>query len=136
MSYGAYTQMDAINCHKGVSVGPSYSYSSAYTPSSLYGIGNGYFESFKSKVGYHTLMLNVKIQYYQNSIVKLYAHAGAGAVISHMMPKFGDSYNKGYFAGQISPLGAEVEFYPGASVFGELGFGAQGLIQLGAKYSF
>jgi hypothetical protein len=53
-----------------------------------------------------------------------------------MMPKFGDSYNKGYFAGQISPLGAEVEFYPGASVFGELGFGAQGLIQLGAKYSF
>ena len=39
-------------------------------------------------------MLNVKIQYYQNSIVKLYAHAGAGAVISHMMPKFGDSYNK------------------------------------------
>ena len=69
MSYGAYTQMDAINCHKGfdkvnnawgginiglyipvakgVSVGPSYSYSSAYTPSSLYGIGNGYFESFK-----------------------------------------------------------------------------------------
>ena len=81
-------------------------------------------------------MLNVKIQYYQKSIVKLYSHAGAGAVISHMMPKFGDSYNKGYFAGQISPLGAEVEFYPGASVFGELGFGAQGLIQLGAKYSF
>lgn len=158
ISYGAYTQMDAVNCHKGfnkvntawgtvnlgiyipvakgVSVGPSYSYSSAYTPARIYEFDNGWYESFKSKVGYHTLMLNVKVQYFHNSIVNLYAHAGIGAVISHMMPKFGDSYNKGYFAGQITPLGAEVEVYPGASIFGEVGFGAQGLIQVGAKYSF
>lgn len=158
IGYGAYTQMDAVNCHKGfsdvnsawgslniglyipvtrnVSVGPSYSYSSAYTPGKDY-----YFEglgtyNLKSKVGYHTLMLNVKVDYYRNSVVKLYAHAGVGAVISHMMPKRGDSYNKGYFAGQISPIGAEVNFLPNASIFGELGFGAQGLVQVGAKYAF
>lgn len=158
ISYGAYTQMDATNCHKGfsdvnkawgsvniglyipvaknVSVGPSYSYSSAFTPGRDYtfeGLGT---YSLKSQVGYHTLMLNVKVDYYRNSIVKLYAHAGVGAVISHMMPKQGESFNKGYFAGQISPIGAEVNFMPNASVFGELGFGAQGLIQVGAKYSF
>lgn len=161
ISYGAYTQMDAMNCHKGfpkvntawggvnfslyipvakgIKVGPSYSYSSAYTPASEYEI-SGYPElgvySLKSKVGYHTLMLNCKVDYYQNSVVKLYGHAGVGAVISHMMPKGGDSYNKGYFAFQVNPIGAEVEFMPNASIFGELGFGAQGLIQVGAKYAF
>lgn len=158
VSYGAYTQMDAVNCHKGfsdvnnswgslnvglylpvaknISVGPSYSYSSAFTPGQEYDFGPLGTYDLKSKVGYHTLMLNVKVDYYENSIVKLYGHAGVGAVISHMQPKNGDSYNKGYFAGQISPIGAEVSFLPNASVFGELGFGAQGLIQVGAKYSF
>ncbi len=162
VSYGAYTQMDAINCHKGfsdvnkawgsinlglylpvakgISVGPSYSFSSAHTKSfdmPVY-VGNNYYgtESFHNSVGYHTIMLNVKVDYFQNSIVKLYGHAGVGAVISHMMPKFGDSYNKGYFAGQISPIGAEVGVIPHMSIFGELGFGAQGLIQVGAKYQF
>ena len=158
ISYGAYTQMDAMNNHKGfdkvntawgginfglyipvakgVKVGPSYSYSSAFTPASTYEIpGLGEY-SLKSKVGYHTLMLNVKVDYFKNDIVKLYGHAGVGAVISHMMPKYLESYNKGYFAFQVSPIGAEVEFMPHAAIFGELGFGAQGLIQVGAKYAF
>lgn len=158
VSYGAYTQMDAMNCHKGfhkvntawggvnfglyipvakgVKVGPSYSYSSAFTPSADYEIPGLGVYSLKSKVGYHTIMLNAKVDYYHNSIVKLYGHAGVGAVISHMMPKYADSYNKGYFAFQISPVGAEVSFLPNAAIFGELGFGAQGLIQVGAKYTF
>lgn len=161
ISYGAYTQMDAMNCHrgfsdvntawgsvnislyipvaKGIKIGPSYSYSSAFTPAADYVIDDfpelGVY-SLKSKVGYHTLMLNCKADYYKNSIVKLYGHAGVGAVISHMMPKGKSSYNKGYFAFQINPIGAEVEFLPGAAIFGELGFGAQGLIQVGAKYAF
>lgn len=161
VSYGAYTQMDAINCHKGfpkvntawgsvnlslylpvakgIKVGPSYSYSSAFTPAADY-VFDGFPElgvySLKSKVGYHSLLLNCKVDYFSNSIFKLYAHAGVGAVISHMMPKGGDSYNKGYFAFHVSPVGAEVEFMPGASIFGELGFGAQGLLQVGAKYAF
>lgn len=158
VSYGAYTQMDAINCHKGfdkvntawgsinvslyipvakgVKIGPSYSYSSAFTPAADYSIPPLGTYSLKSKVCYHTILLNVKVQYYSSSIFNLYGHAGVGAVISNMRPKYGDVYNKGYFAGQISPLCAEVEFLPGASIFGELGFGAQGLIQVGAKYSF
>lgn len=158
VSYGAYTQMDATNCHKGfskvdkawgainvglyipvakgISVGPSYGYSSAFTPGQEYDFGPLGVYDLKSKVGYHTLLLNAKMDYYKNSIVKLYAHAGVGAVISNMRPKEGDIFNKGYFAYQITPVGAEVEFYPNASIFGELGFGAQGLIQIGAKYSF
>lgn len=158
VSYGAYTQMDAINCHKGfdkvntawgsinvglyipvakgVKIGPSYSYSSAYTPAGEFDFGELGTYSLKSKVCYHTILLNVKVQYYSSSIFNLYGHAGVGAVISNMRPKYGEVYNKGYFAGQISPLCAEVEFLPGAAIFGELGFGAQGLIQVGAKYSF
>lgn len=158
VSYGAYTQMDAMNCHKGfskvnnawgslnvsmyipvyrgVKVGPSYSYSSAFTPEADYAIPDLGTYSLKSKIGYHTLMLNAKVDYYRNSIVKLYGHLGVGAVISHMMPKYQESYNKGYFAFHIAPVGAEVSFMTNAAVFGELGFGAQGLIQVGAKYSF
>ncbi len=158
VSYGAYTQMDAINCHKGfdkvntawgsinvslyipvwkgVKIGPSYSYSSAYTPAADYSFGSLGTYSLKSKVCYHTILLNMKVQYYTSSIFNLYGHAGIGAVISNMRPKNGNVYNKGYFAGQISPLCAEVEFLPGAAIFGELGFGAQGLVQVGAKYSF
>lgn len=157
-SYGAYTQADAMNCHKGFSkvnnswgainiglylpvykgmrVGPSYSYSSAYTPAEAYDFGELGTYSLKSKVGYHTLLLNIKVDYFQNSIVRLYAHAGFGAIISNMQPKYSDTYNKGYFAFQIVPVGAEIEIMPHASMFGEIGFGAQGLMQVGVKYSF
>lgn len=159
ISYGGYTQMDAVNNHKGfdktnnawgavnvslylpvakgVKVGPSYTYSSQFTPAAAYeipGLEGTY--DLKSKVGYHAIMLNVKVDYWHNSIVNLYGHAGAGAVIAHMMPKYQESYNKGYFAGQISPIGAEVSFTPHAYMFGELGFGAQGLVQVGFKYAF
>lgn len=157
-SYGGYTQMDAVNNHKGfqetnnawgavnlslyipvakgVKVGPSYTYSSQFTPKSAYEIPDlGTFD-LKSEVGYHAMMLNVKVDYWHNNIVNLYGHAGAGIVIAHMMPKYQDSYNKGYFAGQISPIGAEVSLAPHAFMFGELGFGAQGLVQVGFKYAF
>ena len=157
VSYGAYTQMDAVNNHKGfptvhtawgsvnfgmylpvakgVKIGPSYSYSSAFTPAHPYDIPYLGEYMLKSKVGYHSILLNVKVDYWRNSIVKLYGHAGAGVVIAHMMPKYQESYNKGYFAGQISPIAAEVGLGNGLAMFGELGFGAQGLIQLGVKYT-
>ncbi|MDE7389027.1 MAG: hypothetical protein K2M97_07250, partial [Muribaculaceae bacterium] len=119
VSYGAYTQMDAINCHKGmdnvhaawgsinlglyipvakgVAIGPSYSYSSANSRNFTRDIEMPWGEeiqgTFHNSVGYHTIMLNAKVDYFQNSIVKLYAHAGVGAVISHMMPTFGDGWN-------------------------------------------
>lgn len=162
VSYGAYTQMDAINCHKGMdnvhaawgsvnlglyipvykglSIGPSYSYSSANTGNFerpvMLNNGDVVTGTFHNSVGYHTIMVNAKYEYYKTSIVKLYAHAGVGAVISNMRPKFGDNWNKGYFAGQISPICAEVDIIPHLGIFGELGFGAQGLVQVGAKYQF
>lgn len=158
VSYGAYTQMDATNCHKGMSniesawgsinlglyipvakgvyVGPSYSFSSARSKS-FSGDAFGYEGyDFHNTVSYHSILLNAKVNYYHNSIVTLYGHVGVGAVISHMQPKFGDSWNKGYFAGQISPVGATVNLIPHLDMFGELGFGAQGLVQVGAKYTF
>ena len=78
-------------------------------------------------------MLNGRYEYYRNSLLKLYGHLGIGADISHMMPKHDDSYNKGYFAMQITPLGVDVDLSRDFALFGEVGFGAQGLIQVGFK---
>lgn len=144
-SYGGYTQMDACDNHDGwggvntawgavnagidfrvapkFRIGPSYTFSSTST--------KGGPEA--SHIAYHSILLNVKYDYYKNSIVTVYAHGGIGVVISHLQPKHDDSYNKAYFAGQISPLGAEVGISRGFKMFGELGFGSQGLVQVGFR---
>lgn len=142
-SYGGFTQMDAMDCHDGggdvstawgalnigadfkllpgLSVGPSYTFSSA---------SRKHFS--ENKFYYHVIMLNGKYNYFSNRIVTLYAHAGLGSVITHQTYQ-GDSKNKGYFAFQISPIGAYVDLTPQIGLFGEAGFGAQGLLQVGVK---
>ena len=146
VNYGGYTQMDCMDMHDDWSgantawgaatigfnfkvapkfwLGPSYTFSSTTTKG-----GKNH-----SNIAYHVIMLNARYEYYRNSIVKLYGHLGMGADISYMQPKFGDNYSKGYFAFQVSPLGAEVDLSRSASMFGELGFGAQGLAQVGFRF--
>jgi len=145
LSYGGYTQMDATDCHDGwhhvnnawgalnvgvnfqvarnFYIGPSYTFSSCTA-------GRG---PEHSSIAYHAIMLNGRYNYWRNSIVTLYGHLGLGAEISHMMPHHGDSYNQSYFAYQFSPLGAQVGLSRSWTIFGELGFGAQGLVQVGFR---
>lgn len=145
-SYGGYTMMDATDMHDGwgnvksawgainlgvdfnvtnkISIGPSYTFSSTSTKGDHH-----------SNIAYHAIMLNGRYSYYRNSIVKLYGHLGMGVVISHMQPKGGDPYNCTYFGLQLTPLGAEVGLGNGFAMFGELGFGVQGLLQVGVKLS-
>ena len=145
VGYGGYTQMDATNMHDGwhnvnnawgaatigfnfrvtpkLWIGPSYTLSTTST--------KGGPEC--SHIAYHVIMLNGRYNYYQNSIVKLYAHVGLGADISYMQPLHGDNYTKGYFAFQISPLGAHVDLTRQFGIFGEIGYGAQGLVQVGCR---
>lgn len=147
IGYGGYTQMDATNCHDGWShvnnawgavtagvnfnvlrnfyIGPSYTFSSCTTKGG----------PDHSSIAYHAIMLNGRYHYWSNRIVSLYAHVGVGAIISHMMPRHHDSYNKGYFAYQFSPLGAQVGISRVATIFGELGFGAQGVLQVGFRFN-
>lgn len=147
IGYGGYTQMDATNMHDGwhgvnnawgsltagvnfkvapkLWIGPSYTFSSTTTKGG----------PEHSNIAYHVIMLNGRYEYYKNSIVKLYAHVGLGADISYMQPKGGDNYSKGYFAYQVSPLGAQVDLSRSASIFGELGFGAQGVAQVGFRFN-
>lgn len=141
LGYGGYTQMDATNMHEGAGVknawgaltaavnfkvmpnlyiGPSYTFSS----SSYKGGGPNLY--------YHVIMLNGRYNYWKNSIVTLYGHLGIGADITHTSFA-GQNSNNGYFAFQISPLGATVDINKSLSMFGELGFGAQGLIQVGVR---
>lgn len=145
IGYGGFTQMDAMDMSDGgdannawgaltlgvnfnvapnFKIGPSYTFSSA---------------SFKyvnkSNVYYHVIMLNGFYDYWRNNIVKLYAHVGVGVDISHLNV-LGYTENKAYFAFDIVPLGAQVDLTNVTSIFGELGFGAQGLLSVGARFRF
>lgn len=148
INYGGYTQMDATDMKDGWHgvnnawgavtaglnfrvapkfwIGPSYSFSSATTKGG----------PEHSNIAYHVIMLNARYEYWRNSIVKLYGHVGLGAEISYLQPKHADNYSKGYFAFQVSPLGAQVDISRSAAIFGEIGFGAQGLAQVGFRFGF
>lgn len=144
IGYGGYTMMDACDMHNGGSVNtawgavtagvdfkvlPKLSLGATYTFSS-----SSYKHTHGTNIYYHVIMLNGRYDYYRNSIVTMYGKLGIGADISHIC--VGDySENKGYFAMQISPVGAEVGLSRVASIFGELGFGAQGLLQVGFRFN-
>ncbi len=142
ISYGAYTQMDASNCAEGCpknnawgaltagvnfnvlpkfALGPSYTFSTQ-------GIKGG------GTIYYHAFMLNARYTYYKASVFNLYAHVGVGGMVVCQSPEQGDSKTNGHFAYQIVPLGADINISRNAKFFGELGFGAQGLIQLGFRF--
>ena len=145
-SYGGYTQMDACNNHDGWSnvntawgalnagidftvipklkIGASYTFSSTTTEGGPH----------CSHIAYHAVLLNVKYDYMRRGRFTLYGHAGLGLVVSHMQPRYYDSYNKVYFAGQISPLAARVDITRRFKAFAEVGFGAQGVAQIGFSY--
>lgn len=142
-SYGGYTQMDATDMADGgktntawgdvtggvwVKVAPNISLGATYTFSS------STFKHSDADIYYHVVMLNGKFGYYSNSIVNLYGHVGLGADISHISV---GNYrtDKGYVAYQVSPLGAEVDLNDNVGIFGELGFGAQGLLQVGFRFN-
>ncbi len=148
LSYGAYTQMDAMDMKDGwhhvntawgalnagvnfrvapkVWIGPSYTFSSTTT--------KGGPES--SHIAYHAVMFNGRYHYYTNSIVSLYAKVGLGVEFSYMQPRHDDAYTKTYCAFQIVPVGAQVDLSRSWAMYTEAGFGAQGLFQFGFKYKF
>ncbi len=141
IGYGGYTQMDATDMHDGGAVNNAWGALTAGVNFKLapkLWIGPSYTFSSSSvkhdgpNLYYHVIMLNGRYQYYSNSIVKLYAHLGLGADITHIAID-GYKENKGYFAYQISPLGAQVDLNRSVAMFGELGFGAQGLVQVGVR---
>lgn len=147
VSYGGYTLMDAADYHDGWHhvnnawgalnigfnvqvlpkfwVGPSYTFSSTSTKG-----------SHSNDIAYHAIMVNGRYDYYKNRLLTMYAHMGIGAEISHMMPYDDDAYNKCYFAFQLSPIGVDVQLSKMFTMFGEVGFGAQGLLQVGARVNF
>ena len=148
LSYGGYTQMDATNMHDGwhhvnnawgalnvglnfnvarnIWIGPSYTFSSTTTKGG----------PKHSSIAYHAVMLNGRYHYYRNSIVTLYAKLGLGVEFSYMQPYDDDNYTKAYCAYQIVPLGAQVALSNNVALFGELGFGAQGVALVGFKFGF
>lgn len=145
VGYGGYTQMDASDCHDGWSgvnnawgaltagfsigvldnfyLGPSYTFSSTTVKG-----------EHSPKIAYHAILLNGRYNYYRNRIVTCYGHLGIGTVVSHMQPGYKDSFNRTYFAYQIVPVGAEVGLTGRTAIYGELGFGAQGLLQVGCRF--
>lgn len=142
IGYGGYTMMDCCDMHDGGDVNtawgavtagvnfkvmPKFYLGASYTFSS-----SDYKGHDNGNIYYHVIMLNARYDYWRNSIVTLYGHLGLGVDISHMT-WHGHSKNKGYFAVQASPVGAEVGLSRTCAMFGELGFGAQGLVQVGLR---
>ncbi len=147
VSYGGYTQMDAMNMSKGMKtdnawgalnvgvnfkvapnlwLGPSYTFSSQDAK-----------HADDSHAYYHVIMLNGKYQYYRKGAFTMYAKAAVGVDITHLSWNDGDATkNKAYFAFQANPVGAQYSLSNAFAVYGELGFGAQGLLQVGVKYKF
>lgn len=145
LGYGGYTQMDATDMHDGLHhvnnawgavtvganfniaprlwIGPSYSLSTTTTKGSPH-----------DNIAYHVIMMNARYEYFRNNIVTLYAHAGLGADISYIQPRGGDNYSKGYVAFQVSPIGMNVGVTRNVDLFTELGFGAQGVAQIGFRF--
>ncbi len=117
IGYGGYTQMDASDMHDYGAVNnawgaltagvnfkilPSFSLGLSYTFSST-----SYKHIDDANAYYHVFILNGKYDYWRNSIVRLYAHAGVGVDVTHMAA--GDWHkNKTYFAFQASPIGAGI----------------------------
>jgi len=143
IGYGGYTQMDCSNMHPwgdvnnawgaltaavNFNVAPKFMIGASYTFSSA-----GY-KHHDGNAFYHVLMLNARYDYWRNSIVKLYAHGALGACITHAAYD-DESKDKGYVAFQVSPLGAEVSLTRSSAIFGELGYGAQGLVQVGFRFN-
>lgn len=144
LSYGGYTQMDATNMHDhwgGVNnawgaltaglnfrvnnefwLGPSYTFSSASTSGPV-----------SSRVAYHAIMMNGRYRYYKTNLFRLYAKAGMGVEFSYLQPRGADNYTKAYCAYQLVPVGAEFDINRDWTMFGELGYGAQGFLQFGFK---
>lgn len=89
-----------------------------------------------SSLFYHTILFNGKYNYFQKGILTLYGHLGLGVEITQFDPKWDDNYTEAYFGYQVSPIGINARLANGFSIFGELGFGNQGLIQAGFSYSF
>lgn len=145
-SYGAYTQMDAMDMHDGwndvntawgalnvganfrinnkIWVGPSYTFSSTTV--------KGAFSD--SHIAYHAIMFNGRYHYYSNSLISMYAKLGLGVDISYMQPRHEDNYTKAYAAFQIVPIGVQFDINRQWAMFAEAGFGAQGIFQFGFKY--
>lgn len=142
-SYGGFTQMDVMKMH-GVYGDVNNAWGTVniglnFKVAQKFWIGPSYTFSSTEEIKYNVIMLNGRYGYYENSIVKLYGKLGIGVDITHLPVLLGIhhySRNCAYFAFQIVPIGAQVDLSRHWAIFGEAGFGAQGLLQVGAKYKF
>lgn len=143
-SYGGYTAMDASDYHDdlgavknawgAVTAGVNFKVAPSFWLGPSYTFSSSSFKHHDTNIYYHVIMLNGRYEYYRTPNVTLYGHVGLGVDISHIAVD--DPINKTYFAYQITPVGANVPLSDSFSLFGELGFGAQGLLQVGGRVKF
>ncbi|MEE1206959.1 MAG: outer membrane beta-barrel protein [Muribaculaceae bacterium] len=141
LGYGGYTQMDACKMHKGggvntawgaLTAGVNFKVAPKFYLGASYTFSSSSYKDDGPNLYYHVIMLNGRYDYWRNSIVKLYGHVGLGVDITHTS-FHGNADNNGYFAFQVSPLGATFDLSRQCALFGELGFGAQGVLQVGFR---
>lgn len=143
--YGGYTLMDACDYHDDIgkvktawgalNVGVNFKILPNFWLGPSYTFSSSQFKHSDTNLYYHVFLLNGRYDYFKNSMVTMYAHVGLGVDITHMSFE-NDSVNKGYFAYQLSPIGIDCPLTRSFTLFGEVGFGAQGLLQVGGRINF
>jgi hypothetical protein len=83
---------------------------------------------------YYTLMGRGDYYYLRSEIIKLYSGVAVGAMLGHESGESIDSKNELYFAFQANFFGLRVG--KNLAGFFELGFGFNGIINMGLAYSF
>lgn len=143
LSYGGYTQMDVVDMHDGggrvntawgaITAGGWLQLSSGFSIGASYSFSSTKFtNSPDHNAYYHVILFNTRYTYWRNNMVTLYSHVGIGCEITHVK-HYDYKENFGYFAYQTSPIGADVTINNTLTLFGELGYGAQGLVQAGIR---
>lgn len=113
---------------KGFWMGFSYTVSSA-SSNKVDSAGDG-------SITWHSLMLHARYEYWRSGRWKLYSSIGVGVLISYIQPEDVPTFNRTQFAFQVSPVGASFRVLNNLDLFGEAGFGVQGITRLGFRIDF
>lgn len=108
--------------------GLSYTYSSSQSDQA--------WDNRYGKIVYHGLMANVRYHWWNRGPVSLYSHVGLGVLVQYFTPSWEDSYNRTSMAFQVSPVGLEFNPLPSLGLFGEVGYGTQGIAKVGIRLGF
>ncbi|MDE6176660.1 MAG: hypothetical protein K2F71_03875 [Paramuribaculum sp.] len=85
---------------------------------------------------WHSMMATARYGYFTRGRVMLYASAGVGSLSAFIQPDWAENYNRTMIGFQINPVGVALRLLDNLDIFGEAGFGVQGIARSGLRIDF